>query len=61
MKILNLREFVASRTDEVSQVVAGIKGRADSILWTAKMRPSVRGGKPLGGPRIDDQSSDSDR
>jgi len=54
MKTLDLREFEANRSDGVSQMLAGIKGDVDSILWTAQMRSSVRGGKPLGGPRIED-------
>jgi hypothetical protein len=42
---LNLRALVATRSHEVSQIVAGIKGDGASMLWTAEMRAATRGGK----------------
>ncbi len=45
---------LAKKAEEISQLSAGISG--ESILWTAQMRSAVRGGKPLGGPRLEDSS-----
>ena len=45
---------LAKKAEEISQLSAGISG--ESILWTAQMRTAVRGGKPLGGPRLEDSS-----
>jgi hypothetical protein len=52
--VIDLNDLSISRSDEIARMMAAIEKSADASLWTAQMRTSVRGGKPLGGPRIED-------
>ncbi len=58
-RLLDLKKIGAISSYEVSTTVAAIRGDSGSILWTAKMRSAVRGGKPCGGNGIDSMESDS--
>jgi hypothetical protein len=60
--VIDLNDLSIGHSDEIARMMAAIDKSADHSLWTARLRTSVRGGKPLGGaPLIDDQSSDCDR
>jgi hypothetical protein len=59
VKKLSLSELMRTKGVEIDQLRSGIRGDADSVLWTSKMRSSVRGGKPWGGNRIDSMESES--
>jgi hypothetical protein len=59
-RTINLNALAKNHSDEIGSMIAGIENPADSRLWTAQMRAAVRGGKPLGDPRIED-APDSER
>lgn len=50
---INLSELAKHHSDEIGSMIAGIEHPTDSRLWTAQMRATVRGGKPLGDPRLE--------
>jgi hypothetical protein len=58
-QVIDLSALAKNHSDEIGSMIAGIEHPARG-LWTSQMRASVRGGKPLGEPRIEDQP-DSDR
>jgi hypothetical protein len=52
---LDLHHLANDHPAEVAQMLAGIQGGADAVLWTAAMRASTRGGKCKVGLRPEDQ------
>ena len=52
--IIDLNNLEQNHCDEIDQMLSCISGNSTSTLWTAKMRPANRGGKPLGSPRIEE-------
>jgi len=58
-KTINLNRLAGTHRDEIDQMESGIRGDADSVLWTVELRASTRGGKPCGLVRIDDNDSNN--
>jgi hypothetical protein len=56
-KTIRLNLLARIHRDEIDQMAQGIRGDADSVLWTAELRPATRGGKPCGQTAIDDNNS----
>jgi hypothetical protein len=47
-QIIDLNNLEQNHCAEIDQMLAGIGGNLSSTLWTAAMRPAIRGGKPCG-------------
>jgi hypothetical protein len=60
-RVIDLNILAQSHSVEIAQMLAGIDGAADCALWTLEMRSAVRGGKPLGGPRIKEPFESDDK
>jgi hypothetical protein len=58
-KVISLNRLTRTHGDQIDKMAQGIRGDADGVLWTSKMRSSVRGGKPCGGNRTDSIESES--
>ena len=59
-RTIDLSALAKTHSDEIGSMLAGIENPAGSRLWTAQMRATLRGGKPLGDPRIE-ETPNSDR
>jgi hypothetical protein len=59
-RVVDLNSLARSHSADLARMTDGIRGEAGVLLWTSELRTAVRGGKPLGGPHIED-SPDSDR
>jgi hypothetical protein len=59
--IIDLTKLAHEHSTEVSRILSGIVGETDCALWTSQMRSAVRGGKPLGGPRIEESADGPDQ
>jgi hypothetical protein len=58
-KPIALNSLSVSHSDEISRLLAGIRGDADATLWTADLRAATRGGKcQLIGVAIDEPAAD---
>ena len=47
-KPISLNSLSLNHRDEVDRMLAGIRGDADRVPWTAELRAAIRGGKPCG-------------
>jgi hypothetical protein len=59
--VIDLNILAQSHSAEIARMLAGIDGAADCALWTAQMRSAIRGGKPLGDPRIKEPLESDDK
>jgi hypothetical protein len=58
-KPIALNSLSITRSNEISRMLAGIRGEADATLWTAEMRAATRGGKcRLIGVAIEEPTAD---
>ncbi len=44
-KAISLTSLIQRRSDEIDDMLNGIKGMPKSSLWTAQLRAATRGGK----------------
>jgi hypothetical protein len=58
-KSISLKYLSELCAGEIEKLADAIRGATDTVLWTAKMRATVRGGKPCGGNRIDSMERES--
>jgi hypothetical protein len=47
-QIIDLNKLAQNRCAEIDEMLSGIGGNLSSTLWTAAIRPALRGGKPCG-------------
>ena len=59
-RVIDLNSLARRHWADLARMADGIRGEAGVLLWTSELRSAVRGGKPLGGPHIED-SPDSHR
>jgi hypothetical protein len=58
-KPIALNSLFINHSDEISRMLAGIRGDADATLWTADLRAATRGGKcQLIGVAIEEKATD---
>ena len=55
-KAISLNSLTRSHSDDISEMLAAIRGNSGSTLWTAEMRAAIRGGKVMGVSQIDESS-----
>jgi hypothetical protein len=57
-KTVSLNLLAQSRESEIEGMLVGIQGKPGSVLWTAELRATTRGGadKTLGIPMIEQAS-----
>ena len=53
--VVDLNGLATEHSAEVAQMLAGIQGGSDAVLWTAAMRASTRGGKCKVGSHPEDE------
>jgi hypothetical protein len=58
-KAIDLGCLARTNRDEIEHMEEGIRGDADSILWTTELRAATRGGKPCGQGAIDEKDSNN--
>jgi hypothetical protein len=58
-RTISLNHLAAVHRDEIDRMQQGIRGDADSALWTAELRAATRGGKPCGQAAIDGKDSNN--
>jgi len=51
-QVIDLNDLEQKHSAKIAQMSAAISGEAGCALWTTQMRSAIRGGKPLGSPRI---------
>jgi|BogFormECP04_OM1_1039644.scaffolds.fasta_scaffold108200_1 hypothetical protein len=44
--ILNLGTLAIDHESEIEEMLDGIQGNPESVLWTSQIRPATRGGAP---------------
>lgn len=58
-KAINLSDLARNHSEEIDQMIVGIRDESAHTLWTASMRPATRGGKcGLIGASAEEPSSD---
>jgi hypothetical protein len=55
---INLRTLEANCAAQIASMTTAIENPLGSELWTARMRPAVRGGKCKVGGFVEDQDTD---
>jgi len=59
LRNIDVPELSRKHSEEIRSMVAGIDAPAESQVWTATMRASVRGGKPLGFNQVEEVDGNS--
>ena len=57
-KIISVAKLSHDHAEEIRAMAQGIDAPAQSQVWTATMRASIRGGKPCGLNQIDETERD---
>ena len=52
---VELGKLADEQSIELRSMEAAIRGTPDATLWTSTMRASIRGGKPCGFSRLEDE------
>ena len=53
--VIDLNRLNEARRGEIHLMEQGIRGDADSVLWTSELRATNRGGKPCGLTRVEEK------
>jgi hypothetical protein len=56
---INLNRLSSNHSDEIDQILAGIRGATAATLWTGEMRAAIRGGKVCGHSIVDESETNN--